>query len=305
MAAFHLLDGFQQLAGLLQQAQAGQIGQQPVQYPLDVARGHDLLRVAAAGQGHIEQRLRGPAPRAGRARPPRTPCWSPRKTARSTRCAGSSQAARASVDSTRSMAARIERAASAVSTQVAMICSSSVSLMLLRRSYSTSDSCVPRGAAIGNDRPPAAIRPAAGCWCGPGPARRPTRDSRSPPPAAVPRAEAAVFQNWATVLRKASRSAIRLASCVSSKSVHGVVAAERLAFVAVVGAVAKGHVFIGCGEQLLRGIVLVVAGFLGILDLVEVFRSSSSFLNGRRPRRSRRQAPAPARRQYSSALASI
>ena len=43
---------------------------------------------------------------------------------------------------------RISRAASPVSTQAAMICSSSISLMPRRRSYSTSDSCVPRGGGM-------------------------------------------------------------------------------------------------------------------------------------------------------------
>jgi len=54
------------------------------------------------------------------------------------------EAAVASARSTR----RMIRAASSISTQVAMICSRSISLTPRRRSYSTSDSCVPCGAGM-------------------------------------------------------------------------------------------------------------------------------------------------------------
>ena len=82
----------------------------------------------------------------------------------------------------------------------------------------------------------------------PGRASRPARRrGRRASPGAEAVAES--FHNWATVVRKLSRLTIRSASPTNSKSVALFAALEHLAFDAVVGAVAVGHVFVGRAEQ--------------------------------------------------------
>ena len=141
---------FPAVAGFGQQSQPRQIGQQAAEHGLQAARGDDPLRIAAAAQGHVQQRLLGQASaaacgqtraHAGRVAAQHAPPAPPRPAAPRPPAVGRR---RRLVHRPRGSC----RAASAVSTQAAMICSSSVSLTLRRRSYSTSDSCVPRGGGI-------------------------------------------------------------------------------------------------------------------------------------------------------------
>ncbi len=57
VVVLHLLDRGDQLHRFLQEAQPRQIGQQAAEHGLQAPRGDDPLRVAAAGQGHVQQGL--------------------------------------------------------------------------------------------------------------------------------------------------------------------------------------------------------------------------------------------------------
>ena len=57
VVGLHLLDRGDQLHGFLQEAQPRQIGQQAAEHGLQAPRGDDPLRMAAAGQGHVQQGL--------------------------------------------------------------------------------------------------------------------------------------------------------------------------------------------------------------------------------------------------------
>ena len=110
------------------------------------------------------------------------------------------------------------RAASAVSTHAWMISSSSVSLTLRRRSYSTSDSCVPRGGGI-RWRWTVAISSSNCRWFRIVWSSQPARASSRSAAVSAIEAVAPSFHNWATVVRKPSRLTIRCASPTNSKSV--------------------------------------------------------------------------------------
>ena len=117
------------------------------------------------------------------------------------------------------MTVRIKQPASAVSTVVATICSRSISLMPRRRSYSTSDSWLPRGGGRRKRYTTASsssrrLRLVA-AWRNQ-PARAWSRSG--PPDPNEADATAAIFHNWASVRRNVSRMKIRSASMTNSKS---------------------------------------------------------------------------------------
>ena len=165
---FHRLGEVEQLARFADEAQSRQPAEEVVEQLAERAGADDAARLAALGERHVEQLLlgepldeRGPVARCGggvagqhaaehvdraRRRRPRT-CSS------------------AAHSSPPVVVARISRPALAVSTQVAMMCSSSESLIIRCRSNSTIDSCEPLGLrdrdSDGRLRPaPAACRAA-------------------------------------------------------------------------------------------------------------------------------------------------
>ena len=167
-----------------------------------------------------------------------------------------------------------------------MISSSSVSLTLRRRSYSTSDSCVPRGGAIR-------------CrWTGRQQVQQlPLVAGRLAEPAGQHVVAAGGIAGASTPWRPASttgprwsesssRSTIRSASPTSSQVGGAFAGLEHLAFDAVVGAVAIGHVFVGRAEE----VVFVVSSSDS---------DSASARRRREPRRpSRTAAPANTPRRW-------
>ena len=205
MVELHVLDGFQQPAGLAQQAQPGQIGQQAAQHVLQARARRRSAAGCRRGPATRTTAAASAARRAARATPRGPPSRRRATRPRNTRLTGRLPAVGLGAAGRGcSIAARIIRAASAVSTHAAMICSSSVSL--IAPAAVVFDQRFVRAARRRNaiamhgrqqlqqllavaDRPGRASRPAR-------------RRGRPAAPSADARPSAASFHNWATVVEK-------------------------------------------------------------------------------------------------------
>ena len=237
------------------------------------ADGDDLLRIAPLGQRHIEQRLLDKQlARAEQAASRAADASLPQERGKDRDRLALLVVWLAGVAANRrapSTAAASSRAASAVSTLVAMTRSSSDSLVIRRRSYSTMRVVIGRRAwECGSRGRRRAARPAprgSASACSIQRRSAPARARRRPVRSALRGhgAKGGADRRHASTARPpwpgtSSRSATRCDSA-DQLVVRGVVGLEDRAFDAVVGRIAKDHAFVGRIETILLFVVFAEA----------------------------------------------